>query len=42
VLWLPNASNLFVFKKNLAGITPWNPFSGTLNPEVWYYTKNGS
>jgi len=41
-LWLPNASNLFVFKKDLAGITPWNPFSGTLNPEVWYYTKNGS
>lgn len=42
VLWLPNASNLFVYKKNLAGITPWNPFSGTLNPEVWYYTKPGA
>ncbi len=41
-LWLPNASNLFVYKKNLAGITPWNPFNGTLNPEVWYYTKTGS
>jgi len=41
-LWLPNSSNLFVFKKNLAGVTPWNPFSGTLNPEVWYYTKPGS
>ena len=41
-LWLPNASNIFVFKKNLAGITPWNPFSGTLNPEVWYYVKPGS
>ncbi len=38
-LWLPNPSNLFVYKKNLAGITPWNPFSGTYNPEVWYYTK---
>ncbi len=38
-LWLPNASALFVYKKNLAGILPWNPFSGTLNPEVWYYTK---
>jgi peptide/nickel transport system substrate-binding protein len=38
-LWLPNASNLFVYKKNLAGITPWNPFSGTFNPEVWYFTK---
>jgi peptide/nickel transport system substrate-binding protein len=42
VLWLPNASGLYVFKKNLAGLTPWNPFSGTLNPEVWYYTKPGS
>jgi peptide/nickel transport system substrate-binding protein len=38
-LWLPNPSNLFVYRKNLAGITPWNPFSGTYNPEVWYYTK---
>ena len=41
-LWLPNASNIFVYKKNLAGIQPWNPFSGTLNPEDWYYTKPGS
>jgi peptide/nickel transport system substrate-binding protein len=41
-LWLPNESGLFVYKKNLAGITPWNPFSGTLNPEVWYYTKPAS
>jgi peptide/nickel transport system substrate-binding protein len=42
VLWLPQPSNLFVYKKNLAGITPWNPFSGTLNPEVWYFTKPAS
>jgi peptide/nickel transport system substrate-binding protein len=42
LLWIPNASGLFLYKKNLAGITPWNPFSGTLNPEVWYYTKSGS
>ena len=41
-LWLPNASNLFVYRKNLAGVTPLNPFSGTLNPEVWYYTKSSS
>jgi peptide/nickel transport system substrate-binding protein len=41
-LWIPNASNLVVYKKNLGGITPWNPFSGTLNPEVWYFTKSGS
>ncbi|HET7014188.1 MAG TPA: ABC transporter substrate-binding protein [Streptosporangiaceae bacterium] len=38
-LWLPNEAGVFVYKKNLAGITPWNPFSGTLNPELWYYTK---
>jgi peptide/nickel transport system substrate-binding protein len=42
VLWLPNASGLYVYKNNLAGLTPWNPFSGTINPEVWYYTKPGS
>ncbi len=41
-LWLPNPSNLFVYKSNLAGVTPLNPFSGTLNPEVWYYTKSSS
>lgn len=41
-LWLPNQSGIFVYKKNLAGIQPWNPFSGTLNPEVWYYTKPAS
>jgi peptide/nickel transport system substrate-binding protein len=39
VLWLPNTSELFVYRKNLAGITPWNPFSATFNPEVWYHTK---
>jgi peptide/nickel transport system substrate-binding protein len=42
LLWLPNASNVFVYKSNLAGITPLNPFSGTINPEVWYYTKPAS
>jgi peptide/nickel transport system substrate-binding protein len=41
-IWLPDPSNLFVYKKNLAGVTPLNPFSGTLNPEVWYYTKSSS
>jgi peptide/nickel transport system substrate-binding protein len=42
ILYLPNESNVFVYKKNLAGIVPANPFSATLNPEVWYYTKQGS
>jgi peptide/nickel transport system substrate-binding protein len=42
LLWLPNESNVFVYKSNLAGVTPLNPFSGTINPEVWYYTKPAS
>ena len=42
LLWLPNASFVFVYKSNLAGVTPLNPFSGLLNPEVWYYTKSAS
>jgi len=42
LLWLPNASTVFVYKSNLAGVTPLNPFSGLLNPEVWYYTKPAS
>ena len=42
LLWLPNPSNIIVYKSNLAGVTPLNPFSGTLNPEVWYYTKSSS
>ncbi len=42
ILYLPNESNVFVYKKNLAGVVPANPFSATLNPEVWYYTKSGS
>jgi peptide/nickel transport system substrate-binding protein len=42
VLWLPNTSALFVYRKNLAGITPWNPFSVSTDPEVWHYTKPGS
>ncbi|HXB50455.1 MAG TPA: ABC transporter substrate-binding protein [Streptosporangiaceae bacterium] len=42
LLWLPNESTVFVYKKNLAGVTPLNPFSGLYNPEVWYYTKSAS
>jgi peptide/nickel transport system substrate-binding protein len=41
-LWLPNPSMLFVYKKNLAGVSPCNPFSCQLNPEVWSYVKPGS
>jgi|HubBroStandDraft_4_1064222.scaffolds.fasta_scaffold01522_6 peptide/nickel transport system substrate-binding protein len=39
-LWLPDESGVFVYRKNLAGVFPSNPFSATLNPEVWYYTKS--
>jgi len=42
LLWLPDASQVFVYKKNLAGVTPTNPFDATYNPEVWYYTKSSS
>jgi len=42
LLWLPNESVVFVYKSNLAGVTPLNPFSGLFNPEVWYYTKPSS
>jgi len=42
LLWLPNEAQVFVYKSNLAGVTPLNPFSGLYNPEVWYYTKSAS
>jgi peptide/nickel transport system substrate-binding protein len=38
-LWLPNPAFVQVYKTNLHGFTPLNPFSGTLNPEVWYYSS---
>jgi peptide/nickel transport system substrate-binding protein len=38
-LWLPNQAFVQVYKNNLHGFTPLNPFSGTLNPEVWYYSS---
>jgi peptide/nickel transport system substrate-binding protein len=41
-LWLPNPFMVFVYKKNLAGVTPCNPFSCQSNPQVWSYVKPGS
>ncbi len=38
-LWLPNQSEILVYKNNLHGITPLNPFSAGLNPQVWYYSS---
>jgi peptide/nickel transport system substrate-binding protein len=38
-LWLPLREFLQLYRSNLRGFTPLNPFSGGLNPESWYYTK---
>jgi peptide/nickel transport system substrate-binding protein len=38
-LWVPLPTNIQVYKSNLAGYAPLNPFTGGLNPEDWYYTK---
>jgi peptide/nickel transport system substrate-binding protein len=38
-LWIPNQSTIWVYKDNLHGFTPLNPFSGGNNPEIWYYTS---
>jgi peptide/nickel transport system substrate-binding protein len=39
MLWLPLRSEVEVYRASLAGFAPLNPFSGGLNPQVWYYTK---
>jgi len=36
---VPLPSNIQVYKSNLVGYSPLNPFTGGLNPEDWYYTK---
>ena len=38
-LYLPLRESLQLYKSNLAGVTPLNPFSGGENFEDWYYTK---
>jgi peptide/nickel transport system substrate-binding protein len=38
-LWIPNADYIFVYRSNLAGFAPLNPFSGSTNPQDWYYTS---
>jgi peptide/nickel transport system substrate-binding protein len=38
-LWLPLRDGIVVYKSDLAGVAPLNPFSGGINPEDWYYTK---
>jgi peptide/nickel transport system substrate-binding protein len=39
-LYLPNSSIINAYRSNLGGFAPANPFSGSLNPEDWYYTKS--
>ena len=38
-LWVPLQSQIDVYKSTLGGFAPLNPFSGSINPEDWYYTK---
>ena len=38
-LWLPLREGLQLYKSNLAGVTPLNPFSGGENFSDWSYTK---
>jgi peptide/nickel transport system substrate-binding protein len=38
-LWTPLPSIIDVYKSNLGGFAPLNPFSGSINPEDWYFTK---
>jgi peptide/nickel transport system substrate-binding protein len=39
-LYLPDQSFVNAYKSNLGGFAPLNPFSGSINPEAWYYTKS--
>jgi peptide/nickel transport system substrate-binding protein len=41
-LWLPDPSQVVVYRSNLAGVVPASPFDFTINPEVWHYVKSGS
>jgi peptide/nickel transport system substrate-binding protein len=38
-LWLPNADYIFVYRSNIAGFAPLNPFSGSNNTQDWYFTS---
>jgi peptide/nickel transport system substrate-binding protein len=38
-LWLPDQDYIFVYRSNLGGFAPMNPFSGSINPQVWYFSS---
>jgi peptide/nickel transport system substrate-binding protein len=39
-LWVPLRSKIVVYRGNLAGVTPLNPFSAAENAQHWYYVKS--
>jgi peptide/nickel transport system substrate-binding protein len=39
-LWIPLRTDILVYRTNLAGVTPLNPFSGGENAQDWYYVKS--
>jgi peptide/nickel transport system substrate-binding protein len=36
-LWIPDQDIVMVYKSDIGGFAPFNPFSGGINPEDWYY-----
>jgi peptide/nickel transport system substrate-binding protein len=38
-LWIPLRAGVLVYRSNLQGVVPLNPFSGGNNFEDWYYTS---
>jgi peptide/nickel transport system substrate-binding protein len=36
-LWVPDQDMILVYKSDLGGFAPFNPFSGGINAEDWYY-----
>ncbi len=39
-LWIPDSAFIFVYKSDLGGFTPLNPFTASQNPQVWYFTSS--
>jgi peptide/nickel transport system substrate-binding protein len=39
-LWIPDSAFIFVYKTNLGGFTPLNPFTASQNPQIWYFTSS--
>ncbi len=38
-LWVPDESDIWVYKSNLGGFAPVNPYQAGINAETWYYTS---